>query len=140
MGLFDSAEEKARKKKLKEEEKERKRKEFERIMASNPKVSKDVSLKLQSKKEIKEQEKIRKAVHPSEQRSYPTTPQYDSNVVCCPKCKSTSITADKKGFSLVKGALGVATVGLYGVIAAGHGKNEVVVTCLKCGHQWKTGK
>lgn len=140
MGLFDSAEEKARKKKLKEEEKERKRKEFERIMASNPKVSKDVNLKPQSKKEIKEQEKIKTAIHLSEQRSYPTTPQHDSNVVCCPKCKSTSITANKKGFSLVKGALGVATVGLYGVIAAGHGKNEVVVTCLKCGHQWKTGK
>lgn len=140
MGLFDSAEEKARKKKLKEEEKERKRKEFERIMASNPKVSKDVNLKPQSKKEIKEQEKIKTAVHPSEQRSYPTTPQNDSNVVCCPKCKSTSITANKKGFSLVKGALGVATVGLYGVVAAGHGKNKVVVTCLKCGHQWKTGK
>ena len=138
MGLFDSAEEKARKKKLKEEEKERK--EFERIMASNPKVSKDVNLKPQSKKEIKEQEKIKTAVHPSEQRSYPTAPQYDSNVVCCPKCKSTSITANKKGFSLVKGALGVATVGLYGVVAAGHGKNKVVVTCLKCGHQWKTGK
>ena len=81
-----------------------------------------------------------RTVHPSEQRSYPTAPQYDSNVVCCPKCKSTSITANKKGFSLVKGALGVATVGLYGVVAAGHGKNKVVVTCLKCGHQWKTGK
>lgn len=88
-------------------------------------------------------ERLRKAgrtVHPSEQRSYPIAPQYDSNVARCPKCKSTSITANKKGFSLAKGALGVATVGLYGVVAAGHGKNKVIVTCLKCGHQWKAGK
>ncbi|MEG2918781.1 MAG: hypothetical protein RR891_06085 [Clostridium sp.] len=64
----------------------------------------------------------------------------DSNVARCPKCGSTSITANKKGFSLAKGALGVATVGAYGVLAAGHGKNKVLVTCLKCGHQWKPGK
>jgi len=64
----------------------------------------------------------------------------DDNVARCPKCGSTSITANKKGFSLAKGALGVATVGAYGAIAAGHGKNKVIVTCLKCGHQWKPGK
>ncbi|MEG2656107.1 MAG: hypothetical protein RSA29_10455 [Clostridium sp.] len=64
----------------------------------------------------------------------------DDSVVRCPKCGSISITANKKGFSLAKGALGVATVGAYGVLAAGHGKNKVLVTCLKCGHQWKPGK
>jgi predicted RNA-binding Zn-ribbon protein involved in translation (DUF1610 family) len=60
--------------------------------------------------------------------------------VRCPKCGSTSITANKKGFSLAKGALGVATVGVYGAVAAGHGKNKVLVTCLNCGKQWKPGK
>lgn len=64
----------------------------------------------------------------------------DDNVARCPKCGSTSITANKKGFSLAKGALGVATVGAYGAIAAGHGKNKVICTCLNCGKQWKPGK
>ncbi len=151
MGLFDSAEERAKKKKLKEEEKERKRKEFERIMASNPDVTirtnNNTNTKMQKEQEkLKrkaEMERLRNAgrtVHPSEQPSYPSVPQYDSNVARCPKCGSTSITANKKGFSLAKGALGVAAVGAYGAIAAGHGKNKVIVTCLKCGHQWKPGK
>ncbi|MGG7059838.1 hypothetical protein ACQPUZ_16350 [Clostridium tertium] len=102
-----------------------------------------IDLKYLKEKEKADMERLRKAgrtVHPSEQRSYSETPQYDSDVARCPKCKSTSITANKKGFSLAKGALGVATVGLYGVVAAGHGKNKVIVTCLKCGHQWKAGK
>ena len=64
----------------------------------------------------------------------------DDNVACCPKCGSTSLSANKKGFSLAKGAVGVATVGVYGAVAAGLGKNKVLVTCLKCGHQWKAGK
>lgn len=88
-----------------------------------------------------EMERLRNAgrtVLPSEQVSYQA--DHDSNVASCPKCGSTSITANKKGFSLAKGALGVATVGAYGAIAAGHGKNKVIVTCLKCGHQWKPGK
>lgn len=64
----------------------------------------------------------------------------EDNTVRCPKCGSTSITANKKGFSLTKGAAGVLAAGAIGVVAAGHGKNKVIVTCLNCGHQWKAGK
>lgn len=64
----------------------------------------------------------------------------DDNVARCPKCGSTSITANKKGFSLAKGAAGVVAVGALGAVAAGHGKNKVIVTCLNCGKQWKAGK
>lgn len=77
-------------------------------------------------------------VAPYEQTNHQSV--QDNNVARCPKCGSTSLTANKKGFSLAKGALGVATIGAYGVVAAGHGKNKVIVTCLKCGHQWKAGK
>lgn len=68
------------------------------------------------------------------------TDAVDDNIVHCPKCGSTSITANKKGFSLAKGAAGVVAVGALGAVAAGHGKNKVIVTCLNCGHQWKPGK
>lgn len=58
----------------------------------------------------------------------------------CPKCHSTSLTAQKKGFGLLKGAIGVATLGAYGVTAAGIGKNKIILTCLNCGYQFKPGK
>lgn len=114
MGLFDSKEEKERKKKLKEEEKERKRKEFERIMASNPQVTSKPS---QTKSIAKEKD----------------------DTVRCPRCGSKSITAQKKGFGLAKGAAGVFVAGAYGVVAAGIGKNKILITCLNCGHRWKPG-
>lgn len=66
--------------------------------------------------------------------------QNNSDVVRCPRCGSTQLTANKKGVSLLKGALGVATIGTYGVVAAGHGKNKVLITCLNCGKQFKPGK
>lgn len=58
----------------------------------------------------------------------------------CPKCHSTNLTAQKKGFGLLKGALGVATLGGFGITAAGIGKNKIILTCLNCGYQFKPGK
>lgn len=61
-------------------------------------------------------------------------------IVCCPKCGSTSVTAQKKGFSFAKGAIG-ATVGLeVGILAGGIGADKVILACMNCGHQWKPGK
>ena len=63
-----------------------------------------------------------------------------SGKVYCPKCLSTEVTAQKKGFGFVRGALGAA-VGLdVGMIAGGIGSKKIVLTCLKCGYQWKPGK
>lgn len=109
-------------------------------------IKEEKELEKARKKEEQElrREERRRRILDSNQEASVTTPvtniNVDDNVARCPKCGSVSITADKKGFSLAKGALGVATVGAYGAIAAGHGKNKVIVTCLKCGHQWKPGK
>ncbi|WP_346936019.1 hypothetical protein [Clostridium sp.] len=122
--------------------KEQERKEYERIMASNPEVTVSTKPKATTKTEYKI--KTEKELEYERKAELLLRNQYlvtkDSTVARCPKCGSTSITANKKGFSLAKGALGVATVGAYGAIAAGHGKNKVIVTCLQCGHQWKPGK
>lgn len=60
--------------------------------------------------------------------------------VYCPKCLSTKITAQKKGFGFIRGALG-ASVGIdVGMIAGGIGSNKILCTCMKCGYQWKPGK
>lgn len=48
-----------------------------------------------------------------------------SNEVFCPKCLSTDVSGNKRGWKLTTGMIGM---------------NKVMVTCLKCGNKWKAGK
>lgn len=57
----------------------------------------------------------------------------------CPYCNSTQISASKKGFSVGKAALGALTVGVWGLLAGGIGKDKIIVTCLNCGRSWEAG-
>lgn len=59
--------------------------------------------------------------------------------VCCPKCGSTQLTAQKQGFGLAKAAVGGVLTGGVGLLAGFLGSRGVRVTCLKCGHSWKPG-
>lgn len=68
------------------------------------------------------------------------TPSQQSSNVTCPKCYSSSITANKKGFSLGKAAVGAALTGGIGLLGGLHGSNKVKITCLSCGHEWTPGK
>jgi len=63
-----------------------------------------------------------------------------SEEVRCPKCGSTSISADKKGFGIGKAVVGAAVAGPIGLAAGGIGARKVRITCLNCGHQWIAGK
>lgn len=56
--------------------------------------------------------------------------------LACPKCGCTTLSMQKKGFGLLKGAAGVAVAGPVGAVAAGIGKNKVKVTCVHCGYRW----
>lgn len=58
----------------------------------------------------------------------------------CPKCSSTQITANKKGFSGGKAVTGALLTGGVGLLAGLHGKDKVVITCLACGHNFKPGE
>lgn len=68
-----------------------------------------------------------------------------NGVACCPKCGSTSLTANKKGFGVVKSGLGALAAGaltggvgaVVGLGAGNLGAKKVWVTCLNCGHRWK---
>ena len=70
---------------------------------------------------------------------------HNSGQACCPKCASVSLTANKKGFGLVKGAVGtlgggflLGGVGAIAGLGAGNiNAKKVWVTCLNCGHRWK---
>lgn len=57
----------------------------------------------------------------------------------CPKCGSSQISANKKGFSAGKAVAGVIVAGGIGLAAGGIGSDKVIITCLKCGHQFKSG-
>lgn len=63
-----------------------------------------------------------------------------SGQVYCPRCLSTSISADKKGFGIGKAIVGASLVGGIGLTAGNIGSKKVICTCLKCGYQWKAGK
>lgn len=56
----------------------------------------------------------------------------------CPNCGSTSISVNKKGYSFMKGAVGAALFGPWGLLAGGLGANKIMLTCMKCGHQFKS--
>ena len=59
--------------------------------------------------------------------------------VRCPKCGSTQLSADKKGFGLGKALVGGVLTGGVGLLAGFIGSRKVLVTCLKCGNQWQPG-
>lgn len=72
---------------------------------------------------------------------------YYENLARCPKCGSTSLSGHKKGFGVGKALTGAALgsfilgpVGLLGVTAGNKGAKKLYVTCLNCGHKWKTKK
>lgn len=62
-----------------------------------------------------------------------------SQGVRCPKCGSTQITADKKGFGLGKAVIGTALIGVPGLLSGFAGSRKVQVTCLQCGKSWTAG-
>lgn len=57
----------------------------------------------------------------------------------CPKCGSTQLSANKKGFSGGKAAAGAIAVGGIGLLAGTIGSGKVEITCLKCGYKYKAG-
>jgi hypothetical protein len=64
----------------------------------------------------------------------------DTPQIACPKCGSTQLHADKKGFSGKKAVAGALLTGGIGLLAGTIGSNTVLVNCLACGHKWKPGR
>ncbi|WP_018306345.1 hypothetical protein [Desulfitobacterium hafniense] len=61
-------------------------------------------------------------------------------IAYCPKCLSTSISANKKGFGIGKAVAGAWAAGPIGLVAGNIGAKKVRITCLKCGHEFWAGK
>lgn len=65
--------------------------------------------------------------------------QYDS-MLKCPRCGSTSLSGNKKGYGVGKGLIGAAVAGPFGLVAGNLGSKKVIVTCMNCGHKFKAGR
>jgi hypothetical protein len=64
----------------------------------------------------------------------------DQTGMVCPRCGSTTLTAQKRGFKVGRAIVGtLAAGGLGGIVAGAAGKNKIVITCLKCGKEWRPG-
>ena len=57
-------------------------------------------------------------------------------ILCCPKCFSTNIHTDKKGFKVGKALTGVLFLGAVGGLAGASGANKLITTCLDCGKEF----
>lgn len=56
--------------------------------------------------------------------------------VRCPRCGSTQVFADKKGYSGKKACCGALAVGPLGLLCGTHKQNKIKLTCLKCRYTW----
>ena len=54
----------------------------------------------------------------------------ESGQAYCPKCLSTSISVQKKGYSVGQAMLG-------GPLAGAIGSNKMECVCMKCGYKWE---
>lgn len=66
--------------------------------------------------------------------------QSKEEYLCCPKCKSRELHAEKSGFSGTKALGGALLVGGVGLLAGTIGSKDVYLTCLKCGNRFKSGE
>lgn len=58
----------------------------------------------------------------------------------CPKCGSTQLSANKKGFSGKNAVAGAVLTGGIGLLAGTIGSNKIKITCLSCGNQFRPGE
>ena len=57
----------------------------------------------------------------------------------CPKCGSTQLSANQKGFSGKQAIAGAVLTGGIGILAGTIGSKKINITCLSCGKQFQPG-
>lgn len=62
--------------------------------------------------------------------------QYDK-MMKCPRCGSTSLSGNKKGYGIGKAVIGAKIFGPLGLIAGNIGSRKIIITCMNCGHKFK---
>lgn len=89
-------------------------------------------------REINQQKELQKVSQPRPLSKRERIKENRANgIACCPKCGSTSLSANKKGFGVGKAVVGAYIAGPIGLVAGNIHAKKVWVTCLNCGHRWK---
>lgn len=83
-----------------------------------------------------ELEEARKKTEQQRQQLRLQRKQYDE-MMKCPRCGSTSLSGNKKGYGVGKGVVGAAIFGPLGLVAGNIGSGKVMVTCMKCGYKFR---
>lgn len=65
-----------------------------------------------------------------------STPVQSENQLKCPKCGSTHIHIDKRGFDAKKACCGSILCGPFGLLFGAENANELRKTCLDCKNSW----
>lgn len=68
-----------------------------------------------------------------QQRQIPLVP----GVNCCPKCRSTHLVFEKRGFSWGIGILGFFLIPVFGILLGFCGSRKPRVKCTNCSNKWK---
>ena len=110
----------------------------------------ELQAELERQRMIQELQELKGGGDPAIRPSNPPEPKFkqksknelireakSQGIACCPKCGSTSLSANKKGFGIGKAVIGAAIAGPIGLIAGNKGAKNVKITCLSCGNQWK---
>ena len=90
------------------------------------------------KSEFKRQQLLNKTKPDPQPTTVIVESSVDRNVARCPRCNSTSLSANKKG--LGGAVVGGILFGPTGALIGASGSGKVTVTCLKCGKKFKAGK
>lgn len=69
----------------------------------------------------------------------PHAPKAEAKVAC-PKCGSTQLSDQKRGFGLPGAIAGGALAGPAGLLAGFVGAGKIRLTCMKCGNSWRVGR
>lgn len=95
------------------------------------------------RRQVEEQQRIRaenKAIEKAYQKERLKQLKRDK-IPYCPRCKSTSLSAQKKGFGIGKAVIGASlTCSALGLVGGNIGACKINVTCLNCGKRFKAGK
>lgn len=91
---------------------------------------------IEQEEQIKEQMKQMKEQIKAEQKEK-ITKYKKEGIPYCPRCHSTHLTAQRKGFGLIKAVIGLILIAPYGLLAGFIGSRKIELICLNCGHRFK---
>lgn len=100
------------------------------LLSENINIDESMVIK---RKKTEEKRRIQKMLRSQHQTSEYFKP------VSCPKCGSTSISTQKRGFKWGRAIAGAALTGFIdiGAVAGAAGSNKMINVCQRCGHQWE---